>query len=64
MQEQAKTEAEMRDANVAHPKNFGELVEYLKSLVEREHDYGTAVYAISMGATAMIHLMRKLEKLK
>lgn len=52
MQEQAKTEAEMRDAGSVWPQNAGDLISYIKSLVEREHDYGTAVYAMSMAANA------------
>jgi hypothetical protein len=46
------TEAEMRDAEAAHPKTPEELTAYVESLVNRGHDYGTCVYAMSLAATA------------
>ncbi len=52
MVETATTEAQMRDAKVPWPKTEKQLMEYIGSLVNRDHDYGTAVYAISMAATA------------
>lgn len=42
----------MRDEAAPHPKTLDELNEYVRSLVEREHDYGTCVYAMSLAATA------------
>jgi hypothetical protein len=52
MKETAKTEAEMRAAKEQWPKTIEELTEYVESLVNREHDYGTCVYAMSLAATA------------
>jgi hypothetical protein len=46
------TEQEMRNTKVPTPATPEALVEYIKSLVEREHDYGTCVYAMSMAAVA------------
>lgn len=48
-------ETEMRDAVVPTPTNLDELMSYVASLVERQHDYGTCVYAMSMAATATFH---------
>lgn len=52
MVEEANTEASMRDAKVPTPLTKEQLAEYIESLVSREHDYGTCVYAMSMAATA------------
>ncbi len=52
MKNEAKTEQEMRDATVPFPRTIEELTEYIQSLVDREHTYGTAVYAMSMAAVA------------
>jgi hypothetical protein len=52
MTESAQTEAEMREAKVPWPKTKEQLVEYIESLVNRQHDYGTCVYAMSMAAEA------------
>jgi hypothetical protein len=52
MTESAQTEAEMRDAEVPWPKTPEQLTEYIESLVNRSHDYGTCVYAMSMAAKA------------
>lgn len=49
---EAKTEKEMRDTKVPSISTREELLEYIDSLVERKHDYGTAVYAMSMAAVA------------
>lgn len=46
------TEAQMRDAEVPWPHTPEELAAYIKSLVERPHDYGTSAYAMSMAAQA------------
>lgn len=48
----AMTEEQMRAADVPWPKSEAELTEYVRSLVERPHDYGTCVYAMSMAAVA------------
>ena len=52
MVESATTEAEMREASVPWPKTPEQLAEYIGSLVNRSHDYGTCVYAMSMAAAA------------
>lgn len=49
---EAKTEQEMREAEAASPERIEDLSEYIDSLVNRDHDYGTCVYAMSMAATA------------
>lgn len=46
------TESEMREAQVPTPNNEGELIDYIRSLIKQQHDYGTCVYAVSMAATA------------
>lgn len=50
--EGAPTEKELRDAKVPWPNDEEELIKYIHSLVERPHDYGTCVYAMSMAAVA------------
>ena len=52
---EAKTEQEMRDVDVKWPKTIEDLTEYIESLTNREHDYGTSVYAMSLAATAAFH---------
>lgn len=48
----ANTEEEMRNTEPGWPKTIGELDEYIDSLVNRKHDYGTCVYALSLSALA------------
>ena len=48
-------EAELRDANVPWPTTQDELQAYIGALVNRPHDYGTCVYAMSMAATAAFY---------
>lgn len=55
--EAAQTEKEMREAPNPWPKTFTELDSYIQSLVEREHDYGTCVYAMSLAATAAFNFV-------
>lgn len=47
-----KTELEMQKEEVPTFESLGELNDYIKNLVDQEHDYGTRVYAMSMAATA------------
>lgn len=47
-----QTEKEMREATVPKHETPEALIAYIESLVNREHDYGTCVYAMSMAATA------------
>lgn len=49
---EAKSEQEMRQAKDFWPRSQEELNEYVASLVNREHDYGTCVYAMSLAAVA------------
>lgn len=48
----AATEQEMRDVKAPTPETLQELDEWIESLVERPHDYGTCVYAMSLAAVA------------
>jgi hypothetical protein len=52
MREAATDEKEMREADVPWPQTEKQLREYIDSLVSRQHEYGTCVYAASMAATA------------
>ena len=52
MRETAQTEAEMRETKSPWPLTEKQLHEYIDSLVDREHDYGTCCYAMSLAATA------------
>jgi hypothetical protein len=49
---QDMTEQELRETEVGYPKSKEELMEYIDSLLNRTHDYGTCVYAMSMSAVA------------
>lgn len=55
MKEAAQAEEQMREASVPWPYTMEQLVEYTNSLVDRQHDYGTCVYAVSMAATAAFY---------
>ena len=57
MEEIAKTEKEMRETDDKWPKSYKELKEYISSLVNREHDYGTCVYAVSLASVATFNFM-------
>jgi len=46
------TEQEMRAAEVPWMDKAEELAAYISALVDRPHDYGTCVYAMSMAAVA------------
>lgn len=55
------TEKQMRDAEVPWPDTAEELSAYVTALVDRPHDYGTCVYAMSMAAVAAFnYVARKL----
>lgn len=49
---ESMTEQELREAPVPWLHTEAELTAYITSLVERQHDYGTCVYAMSMSALA------------
>lgn len=46
------TELELRDMEQFKPKSLPELLGFIRTLTERQHDYGTCVYAMSHAATA------------
>jgi len=46
------TEREMRETDVPSVDSTEDLAAYIDNLVDRPHDYGTCVYAMSMGAVA------------
>lgn len=48
------SESELRAADVPWPQTAEELSAYIETLVKRQHDYGTCVYAMSMAATAAL----------
>ena len=50
--EAAQTEVEMREAKVPWVRTEEQLAEYVESLVNRPHEYGTCCYALSMAAEA------------
>lgn len=45
-------ESEMRASVAPHPKTIEELMAFVQSMVEGQHDYGTCVYAMSLSAVA------------
>lgn len=54
-------EMAMREEKAPTPETVEELAEYVRGLVERDHDYGTCVYAMSLAATAAFnHVAHKL----
>ena len=48
-----KTEKEMRESDVPWFDTWEKLTVYVDRLINREHDYGTCVYAVSMASVAM-----------
>ena len=51
----------MRAEKAPWPKTLEELNEYITSLTDRQHDYGTCVYAMSLAAVAAFqHVASKL----
>lgn len=52
MKELGTSEAELRDTTSPWPLTRVQLHEYIDSLVDREHEYGTCVYAMSLAAVA------------
>lgn len=49
-------ELELRDVN-PKPQTYDELLDIVKQLAEREHDYGTCVYAMSIAALAAFNFI-------
>jgi hypothetical protein len=61
MKESATTAAEMRETKDPWPYTEKQLIEYIKSLTDRGHDYDTCVYALSLAALAAFnYVARKL----
>jgi len=56
---EAKTEQEMREYRVPTPSSYEELTEFIKDLIERDLDYGTAAYAMSLAATAAFNFVAR-----
>ena len=48
----SNTESEFRNEEVPTPHSEEQLISYIRSLVNKNHDYGTCVYAMSMAAVA------------
>lgn len=51
------TELEMHAAKVPDIRNMDELAGYITQLIDKKHDYGTCVYAMSMAAVAAYNLV-------
>lgn len=51
------TEKKMRETKVIQPKSLKELLKYIEDLLKENDDYGKAVYAVSMAATATFNYM-------
>lgn len=51
------TELEMREEKAPTPTTPEELATYVESLISRDHDYGTCVYAMSLAATAAFNMV-------
>jgi len=55
------TEAEMKDFTVPTFSNLDDLTSFIREVTTMEHDYGTAVYALSLATTATFnHVASKL----
>lgn len=52
MKVKSTTEQDMQNEKAAWPKTQAQLNEYIQSLLDIKHDYGTCVYAMSMSAVA------------
>lgn len=59
--EKTMTEAQLREATAPSYESMEDLVDYITCLVERDHDYSTCVYAMSLSAVAAFnHVAKKL----
>ena len=54
-----QSEEEMRESQAPTPCTSDELAQYVESLVDRDHDYGTCVYAMSLAATAAFNFVAR-----
>jgi hypothetical protein len=57
MHEELKTmdEKQLREYKVGFPNSMEEVEDLVNALIEREHEYGTCVYAASIAGTAMMN---------
>lgn len=58
-EEDTTREFEMRDSTVPTFDHFEELERYILDLAREDHDYGTAVYAMSMASVATYNYMAR-----
>lgn len=49
------SEQELREADAPWPKTMDELTGFITALTERDHNYGTCVYAMSFSAVAAMY---------
>lgn len=54
---QVKSEQELKAEKALYPETIEQLTEYINSLVDRPHDYGTCVYAMSLSAVAAFNFV-------
>lgn len=55
-------EQDLREYKELWPKSIGELSRHIQELIERPHDYGTCVYAMSLASCAAFnYVAHKLE---
>lgn len=51
------TEAQLRALKMPWPRSEGDMRRIIQAVSQREHDYGTCVYAMSIAAEAAFHLV-------
>ena len=54
---EATTEEEMREHKVPWPNTIEELTEYIQSLIDMKHDYGTSAYSMSLAGVAAFNFI-------
>ncbi len=52
-----KSEQELKAEKAPYPETIEQLTEYINSLVDRPHDYGACVYAMSLSAVAAFNFV-------
>ena len=57
MKVEAKTEQELREYKVPTLKSCESLTELIQDLIERDHDYGSCCYAMSIAAVAAFNFV-------
>lgn len=53
------TEQQMREMTVPYLETINDLVKYIQTLQQMDHDYGTCVYAMSMASQATFNFMAR-----